>query len=297
VFVRILPEEFTRVAEFEVGRLDVLEIPPAESRRFRERPELAAAVHRQVALVTEYVGLNNEDPVLADPRVRRALNHAVDVELILERVLEGRGVRSTGPVPPSLPGGGSCAPFAHDPERARALLAEAGVPAEWTLRLWQRPSPLASQVLEAVQADLAAVGVRAEIRLRDWGALKAAIDRGEASAFFINWFADYPDPENFLGPLFHSRNVGGGGNRARVRDPALDAALDRLDAEFAPEARADLVRDIEARLREMTPWLYLWHPVLEVAVSERVAGYRPHPVASCERWLDVRPAGSAGRTP
>jgi peptide/nickel transport system substrate-binding protein/oligopeptide transport system substrate-binding protein len=293
--VRILPEEFTRVAEFEVGNLDVLEVPASASKRLSEG-EHAARVHRQVALVTEYVGLNNDDPVLRDPRVRRALNHAVDVDLILEAVLGGRGVRAAGAVPPSLPGGGGGTPYAHDPALARRLLDEAGVPADWTLTLWQRPSPLGSQVLEAIQADLARLGVHAEIRLRDWNALKAAIDRGEPQAFFINWYADYPDAENFLVPLFHSSNIGGGGNRARFRDPEVDRDLERLDREADSVRRAALARDLDRRILERAPWIYLWHPVLEVAVAERIAGFRPHPVPSCERWLDVRLAAGAPGT-
>jgi ABC-type transport system substrate-binding protein len=191
-------------------------------------------------------------------------------------------------VPPSLPGGGGGIPYAHDPALARRLLDEATVPADWTLTLWQRPSPLGSQVLEAIQADLARLGLRAEIRLRDWNALKAAIDRGEPQAFFINWFADYPDAENFLVPLFHSSNIGGGGNRARFRDPDVDRDLERLDREADPARRAALAKDLDRRILDEAPWIYLWHPVLEVAVAERVEGFRPHPVPACERWLDVR---------
>lgn len=291
--VRILPEEFTRVAEFEVGNLDVLEVPPSASKRFRASA-FADRLQRQVSLVTEYVGLNNEDPVLSDSRVRTALNHAVDVDLILEKVLGGRGVRSTGAVPPSLPGGGGRGLFfEHDPALARKLLEAAGVPDDWTLTLWQRPSPLASQVLEAIQSDLTKVGVTAEIRLRDWNALKSAIDRGEAQAFFINWYADYPDAENFLVPLFHSSNIGGGGNRARFRDPAVDADLVRLDRETDPDRRAALARDLDRRIQVAAPWIYLWHPILEVAVSERIEGFSLHPVPACERWLDVRLAAPA----
>jgi peptide/nickel transport system substrate-binding protein/oligopeptide transport system substrate-binding protein len=292
VHVRFLPEEFTRVAEFEVGNLDVLEVPPSASTRFRES-DLGERLHREVALVTEYVGLNNDDAVLGDVRVRRALNHAIDVDLILKQVLGGRGVRSAGAVPPSLPGGGGGEPFTHDPKLARRLLDEAGVPEDWTLTLWQRPSPLASQVLEAIQADLTRLGVDAEIRLRDWSALKAAIDRGEPEAFFINWYADYPDAENFLVPLFHSSNIGGGGNRARFRDPTIDAELARLDQETDPDRRAELARDIDRRVWDNAPWIYLWHPILEVAVSERIEGFRPHPVPSCERWVDIAPRAVA----
>ncbi|MCA9752321.1 MAG: ABC transporter substrate-binding protein [Gemmatimonadetes bacterium] len=291
IAVRILPEEFTRIAEWETGRLDVLEVPSSQADRFQGDPRLV----RQVALVTEYVGLNTEDPVLSDPRVRRALNHAVNVDRILAKVLGGRGVRAVGAVPPTLPGGGAGEPFEHDVALARRLLDEANVPDSWELELWQRPSPFASQVLEAVQADLAEAGIRSVIRRRDWSALKASIDAGDTDAFFINWYADYPDPENFLVPLFHSRNIGGGGNRARYRRADVDADLDRLERTADPEARARLAEDLDVRIHADAPWIYLWHPVQESLVSDRVDGYRPSAVPAAERWLDVRLRGDGSR--
>ena len=117
----------------------------------------------------------------------------------------------------------------------------------------------------------------------------------ETAAFFANWYADYPDAENFLVPLFHSRNVGGGGNRARLAIPAIDddlAALDRM-SEVGPRAAAAAVLD--RRIHELAPWIYLWHPVLEVASAERVRGYRPHPIAAAERWLDIELVASGIR--
>lgn len=288
ILVRVLPDEFTRVAEFEVGNLDLLEVPDSEAARFRNRPELAKEIVRQVGLATEYIGLNHDDPVLRDERVRRALNHAVNVDLILEKILDGRGVRATGSIPPTLPGGGTGTPFAYDPDRARELLREAGVDPAWVLELWQRPSPRASQVLEAVQADLRAVGVVSEIRLRDWSALKASIDAGETAAFFVNWYADYPDAENFLVPLFHSRNIGGGGNRARVSRPDFDERLDALDRVPDPARRAELAAALDRDIHATAPWITLWHPIQEIGVAARVASYRPHPIFSAERWLDVR---------
>ena len=107
-------------------------------------------LHRQVLLAVEYVGLNNEDRVLRDPRVRRALNLAVNVDLLLERVLGGRGVRASGAIPPGLPGGGRGEAFAFDPAAARRLLAECKVPSDWG-RAVAGPGPIASQVLEAIR--------------------------------------------------------------------------------------------------------------------------------------------------
>jgi ABC-type transport system substrate-binding protein len=156
--------------------------------------------------------------------------------------------------------------------------------------MWQRPSPIASQILEAVQSDLREVGIASEIFQRDWGALKAAIDRGDVPAFFMNWYADYPDPENFLVPLFHSKNVGGGGNRARFASARIDSLLDRLEMEGNLDARAALARSIDAEIHEASPWIELWHPAREVATSERVREWSPHLVPACERWIHIAKA-------
>lgn len=292
VLVRILPDEFTRVAEFEVGNLDLLEVPASQSAKFREDPRWSGGLKRQVLLATEYIGLNCEDPVLRDPRLRVALNEAVDVNTILQTIMGGRGERAQGSVPPGIPGGGAGILYDYAPESARRRLAEVNVPSGWKLQMWQRPNPLVSQVLEAVQANLKAVGIESEIFQRDWGALKASIDQGEAQSFYMNWYADYPDPENFLVPLFHSSNIGGGGNRARFRDAGIDVRLRQLEALTSPEARFRLARELDSEIHSKAPWIVLWHPVQEIATSNRVTNWTPHPVASCERWIDIAPVAA-----
>ena len=130
--------------------------------------------------------------------------------------------------------------------------------------------------------------MKAVLRVRDWSALKTSIDHGETPAFFANWYADYPDPENFLAPLFHSRNIGGGGTARASTMPAIDSALDALERETDPAARAERSAAIDRSVHEACPWIYLWHPASEVCVSERLEGYRPSTVPAAQRWLDVR---------
>jgi len=84
-----------------------------------------------------------------------------------------------------------------------------------------------------------------------------------------------------------------GGNRAGFRDPEVDADLERLEQGRDPSSRAALAAELDRRIHEQAPWIYLWHPVLEILVSERIEGYRPHAIPSAERWLGVRPAADA----
>ena len=77
-----------------------------------------------------------------------------------------------------------------------------------------------------IQNYLAKEGLKADITQLDWSAFKHAVNEGEPNAFWLSWWADYPDPENFLLPLFHSASVGSSGNRTRCLDPVLDKLIE-----------------------------------------------------------------------
>ena len=236
---RIIPETMTRIAEFEVGNLDILEIPRAELDMWR------AAGH--ALLETEelrivYIGLNNARPPFDDVRVRRALNMAVDVEAIIAHVLFGGATKAKGVVPSGLRRSPyPPEPYPYDPDRAVGLLAEAGYPDGFEMEIWQRENPEGGRILESIQAYLGRVGVRAKLVTREWSAFKQAVDHGTPDAFYLDWFADYPDAENFLSPLFHSSNRGGGGNRSGYASGSVDSLLDEAALGRDPDERLSLI--------------------------------------------------------
>lgn len=282
---RILPEQMTQIAEFEVGGLDVLEVPRAELEHWRAA---GTPLLWRDDLRVVYIGLNTRKAPFTDARVRRALNMAVDVEKIIAHVLFGAGERSRGVVPPSLRR--SPPPrdlYPYDPGRARELLAEAGFPNGFSMEIWQRENPEAGLVLESVQGYLARVGVTVKLVTREWGAFKEAIDRGTPDAFYLDWLADYPDEENFLVPLFHSSNIGGAGNRAGYRNAAVDSLLDAASTCMDDTARAELYRTAESVVYGDAPWIFLWFPQRYEVVSPRLKGYRIPLILNGQRFLDV----------
>jgi len=282
---RIIPEQMTQIAEFEVGGLDVLEVPRAELEYWR-----AAGVSLlwKEELRVVYIGLNTRKSPFDDARVRRAINRAVDVEKIIAHVLFGAGKRSCGTVPPSLR---SSPPppdlYPYDPAGAKALLAEAGLPNGFSMEIWQRENPEAGRVLESVQGYLARVGITVKLVTREWGAFKEAIDQGRPDAFYIDWLADYPDAENFLAPLFHSSNIGGSGNRTGYRSAAVDSLLDAASTCLDAAARAELYRTAESIVYADAPWIFLWFPERYEVVSPQLTGYRIPLIFNGQRFLDV----------
>ena len=287
---RIIPQAFTAVAEYEVGNLDLLRIPLAEADYWR-KGESASRLLTREELVISYIGLNLREPPFDDVRVRQALNMAIDVESLIRTVRGGTARRALGPVPPALRCADPAETFHYRPEEARRLLAEAGYPDGFAMEIWQKESPDVSRLLEAVQAYLAEVGVRASIVVRDWGAFKDAINRGSADAFFLDWLADYPDAENFLVPLFHSSNVGGGGNRVAYRDTYTDLLLDELQRSRDGEAREALVDRLNETLYVSAPWIWLWHPVSLEILRPGLSGYESPLIFNAQDYLRVRRDG------
>jgi ABC-type transport system substrate-binding protein len=271
---RIIPEAFTRIAEFESGSLDVLEVPPAEIRRFLDDERYRDAIQRRSELRVYYIGLNNAAPPFDDVRVRRALNMAVDVDQLIDVLAGGEALRAAGAIPPTLAGHVARKPYRFDPDAARRLLAAAGYPDGFAMEIWLRESPQGNRVLEAVQGYLAAVGVEVTLVRREWSAFKEAVSAGRVDAFLLDWFADYPHAENFLYPLFHSANVGGGGNRAFFRHEDVDRLIERANRTVDRAESEMLYARADSLVYDSAPWIYLYFPRTFYVVSERVSGYR-----------------------
>lgn len=284
--IRIIPEPLTQAAEYEAGHLSVVEVPVGETRRWEETH--AKELQRRPALREYYVAINTTRGPLKDVRVRRALNHALDVPTLLTTIFADRGKRAAGSLPPGVAGYDSTrAPYAYDPAEARRLLAEAGYPNGFAVRLWRTQRAELARLAQSIQQALADVNVRVEIVERDASSARAAVRNGEADLFLTDWWADYPDPENFNYPLFHSRNKGSGGNYAFLSDPGLDSMIVRARATTDEAEKTRLARNIDARVFELAPWIFLWFPIEIWAAKPEMQGWRVPLIFTGQRWMQV----------
>ena len=284
--VRIIPEIFTQAAEYESGRLSVVEIPAGESDRWDQLH--GAELQRRPAIRAVYVAMNTSRGALRDVRVRRAINHAVNIPAILARVLHGRGVLAAGTIPPGLEGYDSTrSRYAYDQVLARKLLAEAGHASDLKLQLWRSQRADFARIAQAIQADLERVGVALEIVERDASTARSTARKGDADLFLSDWWADYPDGENFTFPLFHSSNAGTGGNYAFVKLPQLDSLLVRARATPDSVEKRRLLTAIDARVFDLAPWLFCWFPTDVWAMRPEVHGWRYPVVFTGQRWTTV----------
>jgi len=287
--IRIIPEPLTQAAEFEAGQLSVVEVPIGETRRWEQSHQ--QELQRRPALRDLYVAINTTRGPLKDVRVRRALNLAIDVPTLLSTLFADRGVRAAGSLPPGVAGYDSTrTPYRYDPEEAKRLLAEAGYPHGFAIKLWRTQRAELARLAQSLQQALAAVGVQAEIVERDASSARAAVRNGETDLFLTDWWCDYPDPENFNYPLFHSRNKGTGGNYAFLADSALDAMILRARATPNEAEKVRLAREIDQRVFDLAPWIFLWFPVDLWATQPDVRGWRIPLVVTGQRWSQVERA-------
>jgi peptide/nickel transport system substrate-binding protein/oligopeptide transport system substrate-binding protein len=285
---RIIAEPSTAVAEFESGNVDILQIPPAEAREWTEdesrKPHLASVP----ALQLVYVAINTTRGPLADARVRQAINYALDVPRIIERLVGGRGLQAAGVIPPSLAGyDSSRKPYSYDPAKAKALLAAAGHPDGIQIELWCSTVPLYVRMAETIQAYLGQVGIRVKIVQREAAASRAAARKGETDMLLKDWYADYPDAENFLYPLLHSVNKGSGGNVSFYSNPAFDLIVDSARHELDPTKRTGLLSRADAMAEEQAPMIFLYFYDDLYAVQPWIKGFAPPVIFNGQRWLDV----------
>ncbi len=274
LIARIIPEPSTAVAEFEAGNVDILYIPEAETRAWEQAEEKKALLQSAPVLRLWYVAINTTRGPLADVRVRRAINHAIDTKTILAQLLGGRGRLAAGVIPPALDGADTTrAAYAHDVAKAKALLAEAGFPDGITVKLWCSQDATQSRVAQAIQGYLKEAGITAELVQRESASMREAARKGEADLVLKDWYADYPDAENFLYPLLHSANAGVGGNVSFFRDATYDGVVTAARRETDTAARTSLYQRADSiafaqapmvtlffynELYAVQPWLRNW---------------------------------------
>jgi peptide/nickel transport system substrate-binding protein/oligopeptide transport system substrate-binding protein len=236
------------------------------------------------------VGLNCTRPPFNDIRVRQAVNYAIDRRNILNTVFEKRGVLAAGPIPPGLWKNRILPPvtegYEYDPRKAKALIREAGAEGS-TVKIFITNDPEVLDIIEVIQGYLVKAGLQVEITQLDWSALKHAVNEGEPDAFWLSWWADYPDPENFLFPLFHSASVGSGGNRTRCLDPELDRIIEAAQRTMNDRQRYRLYRQAENRVIHEAPWVFMWHRADYFVIQPWVKNFRIYPIYSIDKSLDV----------
>src|SRR5581483_4764180 len=180
----ITPDSSVRWAKLQKGECHVMPYPnPADLDAIRKDPNVQ--VLEQPGLNVGYLAFNTTKKPFDDVRVRKAISMAIDKKAIIDAVYLSTGIPAKNPIPPSMWSyNDSVKDDPYDPAAAKKLLAEAGFPNGLETDLWampvQRPyNPNAKRIAELMQADLAKIGVKAEIKSFEWGEYRKRLQAGE----------------------------------------------------------------------------------------------------------------------
>ena len=264
------------------GEVDLLGdgIPPAQFLTAQADPQLKALISSTALANTTYIAINTQLKPFTDVRVRQALNHAIDKKKVL-KLINGRGLVATQVLPPNMPGfDASYKGYEYSPEKARALLKAAGLASGFSTVLYTNSTDPNPRISQSIQQDLAAVGIKAEIKSQASSTVIEAAGTPKTAALVwsggMAWTQDYPDPSDFYWPILSCRSaVQGGWNWPFTCDKALDAMASKADQMVKPEqreARLNEYRKLYKRIMDTAPWVPMFNEVRYTIRSERLIG-------------------------
>ncbi len=258
---------------FEQGELEESPLTPDRRNEFLEAATYK--VIRKPSLNLRLLGFNLNRPPFQKREVRQAFNYAIDKIRLNQEAQGGRYVVARGILPPGMPGyNPEVQGYDYDPARAKTLLAEGGHPGGKNLTPVTLSNSAKSEAvrmeIQIVQHYLAVLGVQVDLQeFDDWPTLGRAFEQGDVQLFRYSWTADYPDPDNFLYPLFHSA---GQRNYYRYHNPSVDKLLDDARGETDDLRRVKLYREAEQLILNGAPAVMLLHFTYESVFQPYVEG-------------------------
>ena len=265
-----VPEVTTRLFMVQKGTGDIaLRLGPAEAKKLEGSKGVKVL---RIEGRNMFYELNTTAAPTSDLRVRQAINHAVDKNAIIQKVLQGAGSPSTSVLEKMLWGHKETGTYAYNPDKARQLLKEANATnAKVVVLSPENRYLLDSQVSQAVAGYLKAVGLDVELKVvGDWPGYLDTAKKREFHLFMLGWGGSTGDPDQLLQSVFHSRRAGVLWNLQGYKNPAVDELIDSGASTFDPVKRRAIYADIQKRLFDDAPWLFMYRATNFTGISDRV---------------------------
>jgi len=285
VIFKPVPENAARLEQLKRGEINIMDnFSFSDIELIKKDPDL---VYDEVTGMNfAYLALNNDHPPFDKVEVRRAVAHAVDKRKFLKLACFGLGKPGTNPMPPTIWGfNKNVTGWAHDPGKAKKLLAEAGFPEGFETELWAMPNPRPymprpQEAAQIIKENLAAVGIRARIVSHPWKEYLEKTRNGEHPMCLLGWTTDNGDPDNFLWQLLSRDNAekGSAQNVSFYRSEVVSDLLEKAKNEVDPGRREKIYLEAQERIHEDVPMIALAYLPQMIAYRKEVQGYKVHPI-------------------
>lgn len=273
-----VPEANTRLTMLETGEADiVIDVPGFEVERIRSMDGLALIERSNTRL--GHMGINVSKPPFDDVRVRQALNFAVDREAIVAGVLRGVGVPADSIIASTVAGYAPQDEYSYDPEKAKALLAEAGYPEGFSTTLWtpQGRYYMDRETVVAIQAQLKAIGIDAQVEVIDWSTyltmLREPVDVNKSQLYWLGWETGSADIQIILDTVFDStRQPPNGWNTMFYANEKVDELRLAIAHEVDNGKRMEMAAEAQSLIMADAPWVPLYSYVQVTAYNTEISG-------------------------
>ncbi|NMB20185.1 MAG: glutathione ABC transporter substrate-binding protein [Firmicutes bacterium] len=270
---RNIPESASRTIEVETGGIDIsIDIQPSELKRLEANKNVK--VFRREASTISFLGFNASKAPFDNPKVRQAINMAINRDAIYNVVFQRVGTMATAPMSRVVWAyNDALVPYEYNIEKAKALLAEAGFPngLELTISCDQNQERL--DTAEMAQAMLSQIGIKVNIETLERGAYIDKVIGGELEMFGLGWASDTGDPDYALFALFHSSMHGAGGNMGFYTNEKVDELLEIGRSSTDAEVRRNAYLEAQALIWEDVPYIFLHCPENVVVYNAKIQGF------------------------
>ena len=287
IIFRVIPDNSARLMELQAGTVDIMTgLNPDDVEGVKNNADLQLFL--RPSMNVGYLAMQTEKENLKETKVRQAISHAINKQALIDAFYAGLAKPAKNPMPPSLWGyNDKVTDYEYDPAKAKALLAEAGLPKGFKTTLWAMPvardyMPQPKEIAQAIQKDLAAVGITAEIVTFDWGTYLEKGQKGEHDLYLLGWTGDNGDPDNFLFALLDKTNAvkGSAQNVAFYKSDKVHDLLAQAQTELDQSKRAALYEEAQEIIHQDAPWVTLVHSTPPIAARNNIKGYIPHPTGT-----------------
>jgi dipeptide transport system substrate-binding protein len=277
----ITPDASVRYQKLKAGECHVMPYPnPADLEAMQKDADINLL--EKEGLNVGYFAYNTKIAPFDNPKVRKALNMAINKQAIIDAIFQGAGKVAKNPIPPTIWSyNDAVVDDPYDPVAAKAALAAEGV-TDLKMNIWampvQRPyNPNARRMAEMMQSDFAQVGVKVNIVSYEWGEyLKRSKEEDRDGAVLLGWTGDNGDPDNFLAVLLGCDGVGGA-NRAQWCHQPFEDLIQKAKIVADPAERTKLYEKAQVIFKEQAPWATIAHSVVFQPVRKEVVDFRIDP--------------------
>lgn len=283
IIFRSIPDNSARLNALTTGEIDLADgINPSDAQQIKDNADLQLI--ERPSMNIGYLGLTATRAPFDNKLVRQAVNYAIDKQALVDAFYEGYANVAVNPMPPSVSGyNDEVTGYEYNPEKAKELLAEAGYDGK-EIELWAMPVPRpympdGQKIAEAIQKNLADVGIPAKIVTFEWATYLDKASKGEADAFLLGWTGDNGDADNFLYALLDEDNIGSN-NYSYYKNDEVHNLLIAAQSEVEEEKRNELYKQAQVIINEDAPWVNLAHSTPLLAAKKSVTGFVPHPTGT-----------------